>query len=312
MRGYVGITDGNWYRLLADLPENERTEVNFWRPGGGGFAAVKVGEPYFFKTHAPHNRIVGGGFFSGTATLPASEAWDMLGPANGVASLADMLNRIEHYRRERLAPGEDPVIGCVFIRDPTFFGDDMAFEPPPDFARVIQNGKGYDMGDPKYARYFGDLMQLVLGTAVELDLSQPWHIGGPVFGDPRLAPNRLGQQAFKGVVLHSYHGLCAVTGSKIRPVLEAAHIRPVTRGGEHRLDNGVLLRSDVHTMFDRGYLAVDPAYRLRVSPRLRDEFGNGDAFYAKDGQVITLPDSRVDRPNLDFLAWHMDTVFKAS
>jgi putative restriction endonuclease len=168
------------------------------------------------------------------------------------------------------------------------------------------------MGDPKYARYFGDLMQLVLDTAVELDLSQPWHIGGPVFGDPRLAPNRLGQQAFKGVVLHAYHGLCAITGSKIRPVLEAAHIRPVTLGGEHRLDNGLLLRSDVHTMFDRGYLAVDAGYRLQVSARLRGEFGNGDAFYAKAGQVIALPDRKMDRPNSDFLQWHMDTIFKAS
>jgi putative restriction endonuclease len=282
VRGYVGIIDGNWYRLLADLPEGDRAEVNFWRPGGGGFAALKVGEPFFFKTHAPHNRVVGGGFFSGSAALPASEAWDALGPANGVASLPEMLARIQHYRREPIAPGEDPVIGCVFIRD------------------------------PRYARYFGDLMQLVLGTAVELDLSQPWHLGGPVFGDPRLAPYRLGQKAFQGVVIHAYHGHCAITGSKIRPVLQAAHIRPVTSGGEHRLDNGLLLRSDVHTMFDRGYLAVDSNHRLRVSPRLRGEFGNGDSFYAKAGQVIALPDHKIDRPGRHFLQWHLDTVFKAS
>jgi putative restriction endonuclease len=121
----------------------------------------------------------------------------MLGPANGVASLPEMLARVQHYRREPIAPGEDPVIGCVFIREPTFFADDMAYEPPPDFARVIQNGKGYDIGDPRYARYFGDLMQLVLGTAVELDFSQPWHLGGPVFGDPRFASYRLGQKASK-------------------------------------------------------------------------------------------------------------------
>jgi putative restriction endonuclease len=44
-------------------------------------------------------------------------------------------------------------------------------------------------------------------------------------------------------------------------------------GGEHRLDNGLLLRSDVHVMFDHGYVSVDPSYRLRVSPRLRREFG---------------------------------------
>jgi predicted restriction endonuclease len=75
---------------------------------------------------------------------------------------------------------------------------------------------------------------------------------------------------------------------------------------------GLLLRSDVHTLFDRGYLAVDPRYRLLVSPRLRVDFRNGGQFYAKAGQVIELPEPRADRPNGDFLEWHVDEVFKAS
>jgi HNH endonuclease len=159
-------------------------------------------------------------------------------------------------------------------------------------------------------------MQLVLGTPLpaEIDLGQPWHLSGPVFGEPRLAPRRLGQQSFKAVVLSAYHGECAITGTKIRPVLEAAHIRPVspTHGGENRLDNGLLLRSDVHTMFDRGYLAVDPAHRLLVSPRLRADFGNGEQFYSRAGSVIALPDRKPDRPGREFLEWHLGTVFKAS
>ena len=107
---------------------------------------------------------------------------------------------------------------------------------------------------------------------------------------------------------------CAITGTRIRPVLEAAHIRPVSPvyGGENRLDNGLLLRSDVHRMFDLGYLSVDTRYRLRVSRRLRTEFSNGDVFYAKDGTAISLPDRRGDQPNAGFLQWHTDTMFKAS
>jgi len=313
VRGFVGVTDNSWYRLLADRPDL-LGEVNFWRPGGGGFQALRPGEPFFFKTHAPHNRVVGGGFFGGAARLPASEAWDLLGPANGAVSLRLMLDRIAYYRREPRASAEDPVIGCIFIRDVTFFPDDLTFDPPPDFSSNVVQGKAYDMGDERYSRYFGDLMQMVLGVAVELDLTQPWHRSGPVFGDPRLAPNRLGQQAFKAVVGDTYRWRCAITDAKIRPVLEAAHIRPVSPlyGGENRLDNGLLLRSDVHRMFDLGYLSVDTRYRLRVSSRLRTEFGNGEAFYAKEGEVITLPDRRSDQPNVDFLQWHMNTMFKAS
>jgi putative restriction endonuclease len=189
---------------------------------------LRPGEPFFFKTHAPHNRVVGGGFFGGAVRLPASEAWDLLGPANGAISLGQMLDRISHYRREPRAPGEDPVIGCIFLRDVTFFPDDLTFDLPPDFSSNVVQGKTYDMGDERYSRYFGDLMQMVLGVAVELDLTQPWHRSGPVFGDPRLAPSRLGQQAFKAVVGDAYHWRCAITGAKIRPVLEAAHIRPVS------------------------------------------------------------------------------------
>jgi len=313
MRGYVGVTDDEWYRFLAARPEISEAEVNFWRPGGGGaFRALTAGEPFFFKTHAPHNRIVGGGFFSGFAALRVSEAWQMFGLANGAASLEQMRARIAHYRREPIGPTEDPEIGCVFVRNVTFFPANMAYDPPPGFAPSIVQGKGYDMAERQVSGYFGDLMQLVLGRAVEIDLSQPWHDTGPVFGDPRLAPYRLAQQAFKAVVLSAYHGHCAITGTKIRPVLEAAHVRPVTDGGENRLDNGLLLRSDVHTMFDRGYLAVDPSYRLRVSPRLRDEFGNGEQFYAKASQLIALPDRKPDHPQREFLEWHLDEVFQAS
>jgi putative restriction endonuclease len=116
------------------------------------------------------------------------------------------------------------------------------------------------------------------------------------------------------VVLDAYQYRCAVTGDKIRPVLQAAHIRPLPLGGEHRLDNGLLLRSDVHTLYDRGYLGVDPKFRLVVSPRLREEFGNGEEFYARasSGDAITLPRRPVDRPNKEFLEWHLDEVFLAS
>jgi putative restriction endonuclease len=311
VRGYVAVTDGEWHRFLAARPG--LAEVNFWRPGGSrGFRALSPGEPFFFKTHHPHNRVVGGGFFSRFVALRLSEAWEVFGEANGAASEDEMRARVGHYRRERIGPGEDPFIGCVLIREARFFGPDATVGPPPDFAPSIMQGKRYDLAEQQAAPYFGELIQRILGVAIEIDLSQPWHLSEPMFGDPRLAPYRLGQQAFQAVVLDAYGRRCAISGTTIRPVLQAAHIRPVTAGGEHRIDNGLLLRSDVHTMFDRGYLGVDAHYRLRVSPRLRDEFGNGEQFYARAGEVIALPGRQADRPQREFLEWHLDEVFKAS
>jgi hypothetical protein len=53
--------------------------------------------------------------------MTASEAWMLFGEGNGAARLEQMLARIGRYRRTPIAPGEDPVIGCVFIRDVCFF-----------------------------------------------------------------------------------------------------------------------------------------------------------------------------------------------
>jgi putative restriction endonuclease len=311
VRAYVGVTDSGWYRFLSARPE--LLEVNFWQPSGGReFRVLGPGEPFFFKTHYPQNRVVGGGFFSSSACLTVSEAWDLFGEANGVESIEEMRDRIGRYQRTPIGPSENPVIGCLFVRDVRFFSDDAIAAAPPGFARNIVQGKSYDLADQSVAAYFQDLLYLLLGATVEVDLSEPWHRSGPVFGDPRLAPYRLGQQSFHAVVLDAYHRRCAISGTHIPPVLQAAHIRPVTSGGEHRLDNGLLLRSDVHTLFDRGYVGVDPRYRLVVSPRLRDDFGNGEQFYAQAGQVIDLPDRRADRPQREFLEWHLDEVFKAS
>ncbi len=311
MRAYVGVTDGDWFRFLAARPE--ATEANFWQPSGAReFRVLAPGEPFFFKTHHPHNKVVGGGFFSDSARLKVSEAWELFGEANGAASIEQMRARIGRYRRAPIGGGEDPLIGCLFVRDVRFFPTDSAIEPPPGFAPNIVQGKSYDLADRTVAEYFTGLLQLILGVVVEVDFSQPWHRPGPVFGDPRLAPYRLGQRSFQAVVLDAYHRRCAISGTHISPVLQAAHIRPITAGGEHRLDNGLLLRSDVHTLFDRGYLGVDPKYRLKVSTRLREDFSNGDQFYAMAGQVIGLPERRVDRPGPEFLEWHLDEVFKAS
>jgi len=68
----------------------------------------------------------------------------------------------------------------------------------------------------------------------------------------------------------------------------------------------------VHTLFDRGYLGVDPRYHLHVSPRLRQEFGNGEQFYSRAGQLIAVPARRADRPQGEVLEWHLDEIFKAS
>jgi putative restriction endonuclease len=101
-----------------------------------------------------------------------------------------------------------------------------------------------------------------------------------------------------------------MTGERVLPVLEAAHIRPYAEGGEHRIDNGLLLRSDLHTLFDRGYVTVTPELRVEVSRRVREEFNNGRHYYSLHGQQIHVPDVPEERPALPGLRWHNERVFQ--
>ena len=121
---------------------------------------------------------------------------------------------------------------------------------------------------------------------------------------------RLGQGSFRTLVTETYQKRCAVTRERILPVLQAAHIRPVTQQGAHRVDNGLLLRSDVHTLFDRGYLTVTTDHKLQVSRHLRDDFDNGQYYYDMQDAEIWTPTRPEDRPNPEFLEWHGDMVFR--
>jgi len=290
----------------GDASQSAVSEVNFWRPGGPrAFRALQLGEPLLFKTHAPSNRLVGGGLFSGFAALHVSEAWDLYGTANGVATAAEMRQRVGYYRRRALAAGEDPLIGCILVRDVSFLPLDQTADPPPGLRPSVVQGKSYETDAPATAHYF-ETLAARLYTPVAGGV---WRWDGPMHGDPAVASHRLGQHAFQAVVLDTYQRQCAITGNRVRPVLQAAHIRSVEDGGQHRTDNGLLLRSDVHILYDRGYLAVDTDYRLRVSPRLLQDFGNGDEFYARAGQRIALPSKRIDRPGRDFLEYHLDNHF---
>jgi putative restriction endonuclease len=121
---------------------------------------------------------------------------------------------------------------------------------------------------------------------------------------------RLGQGSFRALVTQTYERRCAITRERVLPVLQAAHIRPVTAGGLHRVENGLLVRSDVHTLLDLGYVTVTPEHRLRVSPHLRDDFNNGEYYNSLEGTEVWIPRHEKDRPDPELLAWHRDTVFR--
>jgi HNH endonuclease len=134
-------------------------------------------------------------------------------------------------------------------------------------------------------------------------------ISEPRYGEPTLIRPRLGQGTFRVAVTDHYGRRCAVTGERTLPLLDAAHIRPFAAGGEHEVSNGLLLRTDVHRLFDLGYVTVSGDGRFEVGRRLREDFENGRDYYALHGQSVKVPSDSRYKPAREALEWHQTNKF---
>lgn len=118
---------------------------------------------------------------------------------------------------------------------------------------------------------------------------------------------RQGQPSFRKKLLKAYSRVCAFTGEGVSWVLDAAHIVPYLGPKTNHVTNGLLLRSDVHTLFDLGLIAVDPANRtLRVSALLKQT-----PYASLDGKPLREAQPASKRASTAALAAHFAT-FKPS
>jgi len=301
VNSFVGITDSHWFDLLRRQTGLE--EVNFWQPGGNRrFQALSPGELFLFKLHSPRDFIVGGGFFAHSSLMPISLAWSAFGLGNGATSLAEMRQRALHYRRTETDSREDFTIGCILLTEPFFLPEERWVPVPGNWKPNIVQGRGYDLSVEPGATLIRQIQNAVKSQEV-LELDRPR------FGQEILIRPRLGQGTFRLLVTDAYERRCAVTGERVLPVLEAAHVRPYAAGGEHRLENGILLRSDLHTLFDRGYLTITPEQRVAVSRRLKRDFENGRDYYALGGRLVRPPARGHAAVSVDNIRWHNESRY---
>ena len=310
LNGYVGNTDYDWYQFLSR--RDRLDEVNFWRPGGGrAFKVLKSGEPFFFKLKAAHgHHIVGFGLFAMFRPLSVMDAWQLFSEANGASSLPQMLARVSKYTGG--GTGLNHAVGCVLLSTPVFFPRELWIRPPSDWARNIVSGKGYNLQQGEGRRIWGDCLERLV--SLPSISSEPDTIQAGILVDQLSQSDgyevkpRLGQGLFRLSVTDAY-GRCAVSGEHSLPALDAAHIKPWSEGGPHDVTNGLLLRADIHRLFDRGYVTITPDHRFKVSSRLHEEYHNGKAYYQADGSKILSPTDPELIPNPVFLEYHNAEVF---
>ncbi len=299
-RFYVGVTDTKWFRFLRD--ERLLDEVNFWSPGGRKLKAER-GMPFLFKLKSPENVIGGGAFVSFVERMSIRDAWEFFGRENGAATLEDLRLRIQANRKGPTSVDDE--IGCFVLSQPFFLNNPVA--QPEDWSQSIQGGKYYHLAESVAQPVWRDV-SIAMAVSQRRVAVSPF--GG--YGTPVWQPTRLGQGAFRKLVLDAYGRRCAVSGEHTVPVLQASHIKPFADVEQHEITNGLALRSDIHTLFDLGYVTVTPEYQFKVSDRLRDDFDNGEVYYeyAQRGPTILLPGDRELMPNREHLEWHMATKFR--
>lgn len=310
MKLYVGVTDNAWFDHLSSLEDID--EANFWQPSGDlTFKALQPGELFLFKLHSPRDYIVGGGVFAYYTVLPISLAWESFGKKNGATSYEEMRHRIVQYRRSLDNRLEDFKIGCILLTQPFFFEKSNWF-PAPEWSAPIVRGKGYGL-DTEVGKFILRKIEQIMAERKELYLDNK---GKSIieeherYGKEILIKPRLGQGIFKIIVTDVYNRSCAITRERTLPVLEAAHIKPYSKDGPHEVKNGILLRSDMHKLFDTGYMTITPQLSIEVSRRIKEEFENGEYYFTFHGKQVHMPRRLEDCPSSEFLSWHNEEVFR--
>lgn len=304
---WIANADSDWFDFLSKQPNLD--EVNCWQPSGRQeFHAIQPGELFAFRLKSPRNMIGGFGVFEQSSQLPLSYAWDAFGIKNGASTFNEMLARVSRYVKSDIRG--DHVLGCRIITQPVFLPEVEWISLPPSWpSSGVQVGKVYGTGSEEGRRLWDRLFQAGLRERVALASEPAAEPETARYGDPMLIKPRLGQGAFRIAVTEAYKRQCAISGGRVLPALEAAHIKPYREGGRHDISNGVLLRTDIHRVFDSGYATIDPELRFVVSDRVKSDFNNGNEYLRLHGSKLILPAKPQFAPSREALEWHNRNCF---
>jgi putative restriction endonuclease len=299
---YIANTDNDWFDFLSS--QREINEVNFWQPGAKAFHALQPGELFVFRLKSPRDKIGGFGVLSSSTILPLQIAWETFRETNGVPSYSELRSAIAKYRPE-VTVGPSTNIGCRILVQPVFLPPYLWMDLPSSWSRNIVGGKRYSTDDQDGFDLWNRLQHISQLNVETPGFAEP----SARYGEPTLIAPRLGQGAFRIAVTEAYGRKCAITDGKVLPALDAAHIRPYADGGTHTKSNGILLRKDIHSVFDAGYATIDTGYKFVVSKKVKEVFNNGEEYRRLHNKMLHLPNLKADRPNLDFLRWHNSERF---
>jgi putative restriction endonuclease len=315
MEGTIAITDHGWYEYL--LNQLNIDEVNFWTPSSYWSFHAEAGSPFFFKLKAKYNyAICGFAFYTRYSALPDWLAWDAFQIKNGCPTFESMREKIAGIRKgiNYRSSGAKNEIGCILLTQPVFFPKETWIKGPNNWPGPNLRPMKYDLSKGEGNRIWNECLARItsikppqINTNLQLVAEQTSRYGAPQTIQPRL-----GQGNFRVAVMEAYSRACAVTLEHSLPALEAAHIKSFNNEGPNEISNGILLRADLHKLFDKGYLTITSEYKLEVSPHLKLDYHNGKSYYPMHGNLINVPKLPSEAPSKEYIQWHNEKIYRAS
>ncbi|MBP8661613.1 MAG: HNH endonuclease [Mesotoga sp.] len=256
----LALTDVEWFKYLREW---QPPIINFWTPTAWAVNKINPGDLFYFFLKSPYRRVGGYATFVYSVRFTLADAWKKFANGNGEASLDRVLERLRSINK---AIDPDSIIGCIILKDAVYFSD-------KDFIAVEELGTTFSLGIQKFKYLTGAAYEENTRDSVALRE----HFGREYsYGRARVASG-----AFRESLLNIY-GKCMVTGADYPLVLMAARIDPDSEDNNPR--NGLLLRSDIHTLFNANLLTVNQDYRVELSQILENT-----SYEGLEGKGIYMP-----------------------
>lgn len=289
----VAVTFPPWLESLR--PTHRGQSVNFWTPTNWKMLRLNPGDRVYFMLKSPIRKIGGFGRFVSFKMLSPDQAWDRWGAANGVRDRDELVARVKQFaEKQKATTATVDEIGCMELSDFTPLEAD-------DYFDIEEAGLDFSRNIVKFT-YFkdeADTLADLIGTVREAGAFSL--VEGEADKTSSERKKRVGQAAFRAAVLEAYGTRCAITGTNVAIILEAAHIQPFIDQRSNHVQNGIALRNDVHRLFDSHLIWIEEDYTVRVHEALRMS-----PYRKLEGKALRLPQEQAKRPSAVALGLHRE------
>lgn len=292
-------TDPDWIEILRT--HNLHDNVNFWRKEKRQ-VRLPEGSRFYFKLRGSRS-VAGTAVFRRQVAMSIREAWERFGFRNGVTSYEELRRKAVDVLRVT-----DDTINCLVLDEVEILDPGAYPQLSPDFV-ATQNPKDFPEGSLPY-------IETSFLSAARFDLSDieaqlekdgafdPDSVKAARESSLRAIVMRRGQADFRQMLMGAYNLKCAVTGTDVSSILEAAHIYPYAGPETNVLQNGILLRADWHTLFDLGLWSLDDDFRIIVAPGI-----TSNEYRKYHNTLMRLPQLVSHYPSPKVVRWHRSKVF---